>query len=89
MSIEQVGLSVNMSTQTPAQFSHEPLGVGPDLRRRLLLHHLPLALASAAVFVLFRNSPYKYGRQFGVKTPNARLQSQQLHRIIGRGIGEW
>jgi len=58
MSIEQVGLSVNMSTQTPAQFSHEPLGVGPDLRRRLLLHHLPLALASAAVFVLFMSLPF-------------------------------
>lgn len=30
-----------------------PLGTGRDWRRRLLLHHVPLAVASGAVLVLF------------------------------------
>jgi DMSO/TMAO reductase YedYZ heme-binding membrane subunit len=37
--------------------SNRPLGTGGDLRRRLLLHHVPLAFASAAVLLLFMNLP--------------------------------
>ena len=44
---------MSMNSQTATQFSNEPLGTGRDLRRRLLFHHVPLALAGAAVLVLF------------------------------------
>src|ERR1044071_9617237 len=37
--------------------SNQPLGTSGDLRRRLLLHHVPLALASAVVFVVFMSVP--------------------------------
>jgi sulfoxide reductase heme-binding subunit YedZ len=41
------------------------LGTGRDWRRRLLLHHVPLALASAVVLVLFMGlSPFTLGRRF-------------------------
>ena len=45
-----------MSTQPATQPSRRlgrPLGAGRDWRRRLLLHHAPLALASAVLLVLF------------------------------------
>jgi sulfoxide reductase heme-binding subunit YedZ len=37
--------------------SNAPLGTSGDLRRRFLLHHVPLALASAGVLVLFMSLP--------------------------------
>jgi len=37
--------------------SSNPLGTNGDWRRRLLLHHAPLALASAVVFVVFMSLP--------------------------------
>ena len=49
---------MSMNSQTATQFSNEPLGTGRDLRRRLLLHHVPLALVSAAVLVLFMSLPF-------------------------------
>jgi hypothetical protein len=49
----------NMNAEAVAQISKQPLGTSGDLRRRLLLHHLPLALASAVVLVLFMTlSPF-------------------------------
>jgi hypothetical protein len=39
------------------QISNQPLGTSGDLRRRLLFHHLPLALSSAAVFFLWMTIP--------------------------------
>jgi sulfoxide reductase heme-binding subunit YedZ len=45
-----------VSTQPATQSSNQlgrPLGTSRDWRRRLLLHHLPLAVASAVVLVLF------------------------------------
>jgi sulfoxide reductase heme-binding subunit YedZ len=45
-----------VSTQPATQSSKQlgrPLGTSRDWRRRLLLHHLPLAVASAVVLVLF------------------------------------
>jgi sulfoxide reductase heme-binding subunit YedZ len=45
-----------MSMQQPTQSSNRPgrpLGTGRDWRRRLLLHHVPIALASALALVLF------------------------------------
>jgi sulfoxide reductase heme-binding subunit YedZ len=51
-----------MSLQSAIRSSNRlgrPLGTGRDWRRRLLLHHLPLALVSAAVFILFMGlSPF-------------------------------
>jgi sulfoxide reductase heme-binding subunit YedZ len=39
------------------------LGTGGDLRRRLLLHHVPVALASAVALILFMGlSPFTHGR---------------------------
>jgi methionine sulfoxide reductase heme-binding subunit len=49
---------MSTSTQTPAEFSNEPLGAGRGLRRRLLLHHVPLAIASVVVLVLFMSLPF-------------------------------
>jgi sulfoxide reductase heme-binding subunit YedZ len=37
--------------------SNQPLGTSGDLRRRFLFHHVPLALASAGVLVLFMSLP--------------------------------
>ncbi len=37
--------------------SKPPLGAGGDLRRRLVFHHVPLALAGAVVIVLFMSLP--------------------------------
>lgn len=37
--------------------SHQPLGTGGDLDRRLLRRHLPLALASALALILFMTMP--------------------------------
>jgi len=45
-----------MSTQGPTR-SSKPLGTSRDWRRRLLLHHAPLALASGVVLVLFMGLP--------------------------------
>ena len=44
-----------MQTATPS--SSKPLGTGGDLRRRVLLHHVPLAVASAVVLVIFMGVP--------------------------------
>jgi sulfoxide reductase heme-binding subunit YedZ len=49
-----VGMSVRRGTSTP---SHPPLGAGGDLRRRLALHHLPLALASFTALLLWMSLP--------------------------------
>jgi methionine sulfoxide reductase heme-binding subunit len=49
-----------MVKQTGAQPPNQlgrPLGTGRAWRRRLLLHHLPLGLASAALLVVFMNLP--------------------------------
>ena len=42
-----------MTRHSATKSSDQPLGAGRDLRRRLLLHHLPIALASAGALVLF------------------------------------
>lgn len=59
---------MNMSAQSAIQSSNwlgHPLGTGRDWRRRLLLHYVPLALASAVLLFLFmRYSP---------SSPHARL----------------
>jgi methionine sulfoxide reductase heme-binding subunit len=51
-----------MSTQAVARPSDQPgppLGTGRDWRRRLLFHHVPIALASVVVLVLFMGlSPF-------------------------------
>jgi sulfoxide reductase heme-binding subunit YedZ len=45
-------MSVESATQSPVQLGR-PLGTGRDWRRRLVLHHLPLALASGIALFLF------------------------------------
>jgi methionine sulfoxide reductase heme-binding subunit len=50
-----------------------PLGTSRDWRHRLLLHHLPLALASTVVLVLFIGlSPFTSGRHAGLDTSSSR-----------------
>jgi methionine sulfoxide reductase heme-binding subunit len=50
-----------------------PLGTSRDWHRRLLLHHLPLALASAVVLVLFVGlSPFTTGRHAVLDTSSGR-----------------
>jgi sulfoxide reductase heme-binding subunit YedZ len=46
-----------MTPRPDNQFSNQPLGTGRTWRRRLLRHHVPLALASAVVLVLFMALP--------------------------------
>jgi len=46
-----------MSTHSDTRSSSPPLGTSGNLRRRFLLHHVPLAFASAAVLVLFMALP--------------------------------
>jgi hypothetical protein len=48
-------LSMNEQRVTPS--SNHPLGAARYWRRRLLLHHAPLALLSAVVLVLFVTLP--------------------------------
>jgi methionine sulfoxide reductase heme-binding subunit len=45
-------MSIQPAAQSPSR-PGRPLGTSRDWRRRLLLHHAPLALASAVVLVLF------------------------------------
>jgi sulfoxide reductase heme-binding subunit YedZ len=54
-------MSVQAATQSSNRLGR-PLGTSGDWRRRLLLHHAPLALASAVVLVLFMGlSPFTTG----------------------------
>jgi sulfoxide reductase heme-binding subunit YedZ len=57
-----------MSTPTATRWS-KTLGTGRDWRRRLLLHHAPLALVSAAVLAVFATVPAfatsRHGSQTG------------------------
>ncbi|MQA92985.1 MAG: hypothetical protein GEU90_22735, partial [Gemmatimonas sp.] len=48
-----------MSTGMPptAKSSNQPLGTSGDQRRRVLCHHLPLAVASAVALALFMSVP--------------------------------
>ena len=46
-----------MNTERAIPISNQPLGTDSDLRRRFLLHHLPLALASALILVAFMSLP--------------------------------
>lgn len=63
--------------------SNQPLGTSGDLGRRLLLHHVPLALASAVLLVVFMGLPrfdanaYPHGDIFSSTFP--------LERGEGRG----
>jgi len=60
--------------------SNQPLGTGGDLRRRFLRHHLPLALASAVVLVLFMSLPpfdasaYPHADLFSATFPRERVR---------------
>jgi sulfoxide reductase heme-binding subunit YedZ len=54
------------ATASSAQLGRT-LGTGRDWRRRLLLHHVPIALASTAVLVLFMGlSPFAKGGHGGI-----------------------
>jgi methionine sulfoxide reductase heme-binding subunit len=54
-------MSMQPATQSSSRLGR-PLGTSRDWRRRLLLHHVPLALASAVVLVLFIGlSPFTTG----------------------------
>jgi len=65
-----------MSTPTAIQASARhgrPLGAGRGWRHRLLFHHLPLALASAVILLLFVGlSPFTSGRYAVLNTSSPR-----------------
>lgn len=69
---------MSMSTQPATRSSNQPLGTSGDQRRRFLLHHVPLALASAVVVVLFMSLPlfdanvYPHGDIFSGRFPQQR-----------------
>jgi hypothetical protein len=59
-----------LSTQPAIQLSSRlgrPLGTGRDWRRRLLLHHVPLALASAAHLDMGASSPFPTTAEYGMQ----------------------
>jgi methionine sulfoxide reductase heme-binding subunit len=67
-----------VSTQPATRSSNPPLGTSGALRRRFLLHHVPLALASAVVLVVFMTLPlfdasvYPHGDLFSGAFPQQR-----------------
>jgi sulfoxide reductase heme-binding subunit YedZ len=72
---------MGMSTKPATRSSNPPLGTSGDQRRRLLLHHVPLALASAVVLVLFMTLP-----PFDANTyPHADIFSGALPQERGEG----
>jgi sulfoxide reductase heme-binding subunit YedZ len=48
---------MSVSVASATRNSNQPLGVGRDVQRRLLLHHAPIVLASALVLLLFVTLP--------------------------------
>jgi sulfoxide reductase heme-binding subunit YedZ len=50
-------LSIKMTMQPAPRSSIQPLGTNGDQRRRLFFHHVPLAVASAAILVAFMILP--------------------------------
>jgi sulfoxide reductase heme-binding subunit YedZ len=63
--------TINRVAERAAPQSSRPargtLGAGRDLRRRLLVHHLPLALASTAgLLVRLRMAPFRRDRGFSI-----------------------
>jgi sulfoxide reductase heme-binding subunit YedZ len=66
--------------QPVAGSSNQPLGTNGDHTRRLLCHHLPLALASALVLVLFMSLPL-----FGITAyPHSDISSGTFPKQRGR-----
>ncbi|MGE0705384.1 MAG: ferric reductase-like transmembrane domain-containing protein [Vicinamibacterales bacterium] len=54
-----------MNKKPAIQSSIQPLGIGSDLRRRVLFHHMPIAAASALVLVLFMTLPILRAQSLG------------------------
>ncbi len=86
-----------MSTQPatpPPDRLGSTLGTRRDWRRRLLLHHLPLALASAAVLVLFMSLPlfdasrYRHVDIFTAAFPQPRTDSTPMTGPMQHGNGQ-
>jgi sulfoxide reductase heme-binding subunit YedZ len=69
---------MNVNPQAATRLSNPPLGTSGDLRRRFLRHHVPLALVSAGVLVVFMTLPlfdattYPHGDLFSAKFPKQR-----------------
>src|SRR2546425_5455764 len=76
-------------TMQPATQSIQPLGTNGD-RRRFLLHHVPIAFATAALLVVFMTLPafdastYRYGDIVSDTFPHARdddpSRRQRMHQ---------
>ena len=74
--------------QPETRSSNQPIGAGGDQRRRLLFHHLPLAVSSAAVFVLWMTVPVfqtggHHGPSQGMEHEAQAGGHQGLHRAGG------
>jgi sulfoxide reductase heme-binding subunit YedZ len=69
-----------MRTQAATR-SPKPLGTSRDWRRRLLLHHAPLALASAVVVALFMSLP-----TFAISGPHGDIRSGTFPQSDGIGM---
>lgn len=70
---------MSMSAQPATQSSNQPLGTNGDLRRRFLLHHVPLAFASVVVLVLFMSLPlYPHANIFSGMFPQGRGESGRM-----------
>src|SRR5919106_2754155 len=72
-----------MNMQTASRLWSQPLGTNGDWRRRLLFHHAPLALVSAAVLVLFMSLSSFDANKYGVVD----LFSGTLPKEFGDGGG--
>jgi sulfoxide reductase heme-binding subunit YedZ len=75
-----------MTMQPAPRSSIQPLGANGDQRRRFLFHHVPLALVSAVLLVLFMNfrlfdtTRYPHGDVVSGTFPQARADSGSMRR---------
>lgn len=71
-----------MVTEAAPGSSAPPLGTSGDQRRRVLFHHVPMAVASAAVLILFMTLPlfdanaYPHGDVISASFPQVRRESR-------------
>jgi len=69
---------MRQTNERPARFSRPPLGTSGDLRRRVLVHHAPLAFATAMALLLWMHLPiFETAGHQG--PPAAALQSAAGH----------
>lgn len=77
-----------MIEQPGTASSIQPIGTGRDLRRRFLLHHVPVAIASAAILVIFMDFPLgRHADIFSGTFPQGRGEGGGMDHGGGQTMG--